>query len=137
MRTFAAVLLVALSAASCGTPQVQFDEIAPSEFGSRPDAALLHVKTDEYLERVLIDPDSRRVRWIDSSPRRAAWGRMFSPWNYGWGMRFGLNSKNRMGGYTGERAYFILEMKDGHAIVAEMPGGNRFQMEPTNSPPAR
>ena len=82
------------------------------EFGQRPTAVSLRTTADNYLEGVMFDPGTKRQRWVDQQPRRAAlWrGLIGGGWNHGWGMRFGLNGKNRFGGYVGERPYYVIQV---------------------------
>ncbi len=102
-------LILALFCTSCAS--LNFD--APdAEFGPRPTAVQLKTTTDNYLEGVMFDPASKRQRWVDQQPRRAAlWrGLIGGGWNHGWWMRFGLNGKNRFGGYVGEKPYYVIQV---------------------------
>jgi hypothetical protein len=94
--------------ASCGT--VDFAKVDAKEFGPAPTAARLQDLADQSLQNSLIDPESRRVRWFDHEPKQAAiWaGWIRGGWTYGWAMRFGVNAKNRFGGYTGEKLYHVM-----------------------------
>lgn len=110
LRTATLVLFSLLSTA-CAS--LNFD--APdSEFGTRPTPTALKTTADNYLQGVMFDPESKRVRWFDVEPQRAAlWkGLIGGGWNHGWGMRFGLNGKNRMGGYVGEKPYYVIQISD-------------------------
>ena len=106
IRATAAVALAVLFTSCAG---LNFD--APDqEFGPRPSAAELQVAAKAHFDKVMFDPESKRERWIDQEPRRAAcWrGLIGGGWNHGWGMRLGLNGKNRFGGYVGEKQYFVI-----------------------------
>ncbi|MGE3171544.1 MAG: hypothetical protein AB7O97_02885 [Planctomycetota bacterium] len=95
--------------ASCAS--LDFDQ-PDSEFGPQPSAPALQTTANSYLDQVMFDPEAKRIRWVDQQPQRAAlWrGLIGGGWNHGWGMRFGLNGKNRMGGYVGERAYYVIQV---------------------------
>ncbi len=85
---------------------------APDQvFGPCPSVAELQAAAKNHLDRAMFDPESKRDRWLDQQPRRAAlWrGLIGGGWNHGWGMRFGLNGKNRFGGYVGEKSYFVIQ----------------------------
>lgn len=73
----------------------------------------------------MFDPESKRIRWMDEEPRQAAlWrGLIGGGWKHGWGMRFRLNGKNRLGGYVGERSYFVIQT-DGKVYVDQDSLGN-------------
>lgn len=103
-----AVLSLAVLATSCAG--LNFDA-SDQQFGARPSSTDLQTAAKSHLDRVMFDPESRRDRWIDHEPRRAAlWrGLIGGGWNHGWGMRFGLNGKNRFGGYVGEKQYFVIQ----------------------------
>ena len=110
LRT-ATLVLFSLMSTACAS--LNFD--APdSEFGPRPTPMALKNTADNYLQGVMFDPESKRVRWFDGQPQRAAlWrGLIGGGWNHGWGMRFGLNGKNRMGGYVGEKPYYVIQVGD-------------------------
>lgn len=106
-------IIVLLSVTSCGS--VNFAKVDPAEFGDPPPAEVLQGIADATLESRLIDPESRRVKWYDAQPLQAAlWtGLIEDGWVYGWAMRFGLNSKNRMGGYTGEQLWYVMTSRKG------------------------
>ncbi len=95
-------LFLALLCASCAS--VDFDR-PEADFGPPPAAEQLRQTAVNHLDSVMFDPESKRLRWVDQQPRKAAvWrGLVGGGWNHGWGMRFGLNGKNRMGGYVGEK----------------------------------
>lgn len=110
IRTATLVLFSLLSTA-CASLNL---EAPDSEFGARPTTTTLKTTAENYLQQVMFDPESKRIRWFDEEPRRAAqwYGFLRGGWYHGWGMRFGLNGKNRMGGYVGERPYFVIQIDD-------------------------
>ena len=109
---------------------VNFQDVNVEEFGPEPTREEMRELASERLERILIDPDSRRVHWFDEYPKEGAvWnGLLGGGWEYGWVMRFGLNSRNRFGGYTGEKPYFVLKTADGQYYVNEIPPDDMLQV---------
>jgi hypothetical protein len=122
--------------ASCGT--VNFATVDAKEFGPAPTAAALQGVAEQHLENALIDPESRRVRWFDQQPKQAGLytGFLRSGWVYGWAMRFGINSKNRLGGYTGERVYYVMQ-QGSTLYVNEVPRSDFFAINDQPAAPAR
>lgn len=130
--SLAAVLSLGLLT-SCAS--LNFD--APDvEFGPQPKAQTLKAVAEEHLQAVMFDPESKRLRWLDAEPVRAAeWEShdfVGGVWNYGWALRFALNGKNRYGAYIGERAYYVLQ-RNGQFFV----GDGRLEVDTRPAAPAR
>jgi len=130
------IIVSLLALASCGT--VDFASMDAKEFGSSPTVQALQTSADQNLKNTLIDPESLRVRWFDQQPKQAAlWtGIINNGWVYGWAMRFGVNAKNRMGGYVGEKPYFVMHA-NGLAYTSEVGGNNNFQVNDQPAAPAK
>lgn len=108
------------------------------EFGPAPTATALKNAAGQHLQSALFDPESRRVRWFDQQPKQAGiyTGFLRSGWVYGWAMRFGINAKNRMGGYTGEKLYYV--MQQGNTLyVNEVPSTESFAINDQPAAPVR
>lgn len=134
MRSYSLVAACLLFA-SCGT--VDFATVDAKEFGPAPAAVTLQNAADQTLQDSLIDPESCRVRWFDQQPKQAAsfngWFR--GGWVYGWGMRFGVNAKNRFGGYTGEKLYLVI--KRGDKIYVDERGSDWFAVNDQPAAPVK
>ena len=128
MTTRLCMFVFLLAFAGCSS--IDFSEIDGGSYGDYPFEGELEAKAEQYLERVLFDPESRRIRWVDKEPKKSAlWtGLLNDGWVYGWTKRFGLNAKNRFGGYTGEKAYFVMIASTGTLYVNEMPADNMLQV---------
>ena len=122
--------------ASCGA--VNFAKVDAKEFGPAPTAIALRNAAEQQLQNSLIDPESRRVRWFDQQPKQAGvyTGFLRSGWVYGWAMRFGVNAKNRMGGYTGEKIYYVMQKGD-ELYVSEVWSSDFFAINDQHAAPAR
>jgi hypothetical protein len=122
--------------AACGS--VNFAKVDAKEFGPAPAAIALQKVAEQHLQNSLIDPESRRVRWFDQQPRQAGLytGLLRSGWVYGWAMRFGVNAKNRMGGYAGEKLYYVMQHGD-QLYVSEILSSDFFAVNDTLAAPAR
>ena len=108
------ILLIVISIASLtvvacvSTPTKE--EIAKADYGNPPPE-----NYEEFvrvgMQEILIDPYSAVYRFGQPSKGLAhLWknqGGHNNPggWNFGYLLAVGINSKNRMGGYTGEKAY--------------------------------
>lgn len=128
--SLAAVLSLGLLT-SCAS--LNFD--APdAEFGPRPDAQTLKAAAENHLQSVMFDPESKRLRWLDAQPVRAAeWrGLVGGGWNHGWAIRFVLNGKNRLGGYVGEKPYYVIQ-HSGQVFVGE----GSVEVDPKPAAPVR
>jgi hypothetical protein len=104
-NAFAALFALLLTA--CGGVPVTKDDANRAQFAAKPsDEEAIH-KVRGYLENVMIDPDSLKLR---CSKVRKGWGRqnMYDKPIFGWVVLCGVNGKNKFGGYTGEKSHLFI-----------------------------
>ena len=106
-KKFFLVFLLPLFLAGCATKGVSKNEMQNAYYGQKPNEQEKIGIITEYVKNNLIDPDSLKLRC--SSPRKG-WARPFNrdPVTFGYVFACGVNAKNRMGGYSGERLYVFL-----------------------------
>lgn len=107
MKGMLVMTLVVLLLSSCGGAPVKTADVASANFGSKPSEEEAQRRIRQYLDNVLIDPESLRLK---CSPVKKGWGRhnMFAPPIFGWLVLCDVNSKNRMGGYAGARPMLFI-----------------------------
>lgn len=79
------------------------EEFSKADFGSYPDRYSEAV--DDWMNRILIDPDSKKVE-ITSGPQKYFWA--FSNPKFAYLVCGTVNSRNRMGGYSGRSAFWAM-----------------------------
>lgn len=89
-------------------------KVPPPAPSTEPNWAEVRQKAEALLTRDLYDPQAAQITWRGGW----RWGHIktFQLWSkreYGWLGCVGLNSKNRMGGYTGIEEKFVLLKPDG------------------------
>ena len=101
------VALFALFLTACGGVPVTRDDASKAQLAAKPTDEEAVRKARSYLENVLIDPDSLKLR---CSNVRKGWGRhnMYDKPIFGWVVLCGVNAKNKFGGYTGETPYLFI-----------------------------
>jgi hypothetical protein len=100
----ATVIAVVLLVGGCTTTQPSVTEIAQAGPGPTPEAAQAAVKA--AFAKSLIDPASVMYQF-DRTPIYATAGALDDK-HTGWMMCGLINSKNRMGGYTGNENFWAL-----------------------------
>jgi hypothetical protein len=98
----AAALFLVCAFAGCVIPPSQ-TAINAAVTDAPPDRAYAEAEIRAFVETLLIDPTAPIYRF--SAPVKA-YSSKITPGKvtYGWSVPFSLNSKNRMGGYTGASA---------------------------------
>ena len=101
------VALLSLLLTACGCVPLTRDDASKAQFAAKPTDEEAVRKARSYLENVLIDPDSLKLR---CSNVRKGWGRhnMYDKPIFGWVVLCGVNAKNKFGGYTGETPYLFI-----------------------------
>jgi len=108
INSMAYLLTIGLLISACTPSQAEF---AKADFGAYPENAQNTV--DKWLDRTLIDPDSRKVEFM-SGPDRYYWG--YSNPRYGYLVCGTVNARNRMGGYVGRAPFWALVR--GNSVVS-------------------
>ncbi|MBK8120740.1 MAG: hypothetical protein IPK39_17360 [Sulfuritalea sp.] len=100
--------LIALGLVGCGGVPVTRDDASKAQFASKPTDEESIRKIRGYLESVLIDPDSLKLKC--SKVTEKAWARedVFERPKFGYLVICDVNSKNRMGGYVGGKEFAFL-----------------------------
>lgn len=81
-----------------------------AEFGSRPDAKRI---TDDWIHSTFFDPESARIYSIEEPKRTCYHPGAVRSQVYGWSWFVDVNSKNRLGGYTGRKVYLLMRNAGG------------------------
>lgn len=126
-RTITVVsLLIGVSAC---TPSME--EFNRADFGAWPSYQQAKDIVDRWLERTLIDPDSRKVEFT-GYPQRYFW--LLSNPKYAFLVCGTVNAKNRMGGYVGREPFYAL-IRDGVVIDGSIatPDHHYFGPPPCNT----
>jgi len=109
MKAHIALLLAVLVIlGGCATPPSQ-EQISSLDYGSPPQNYEATIK--KYFDGVLFDPysahydfESPQQYWVKDAPLMG--GKLYA----GYFVRVGVNAKNRMGGYVGQKMYgFIIK----------------------------
>ena len=106
MRKHVSVKIVFLSLLSllvfsgCWIGGPSGEDLVNANFGSIPSDYQNSIKSD--MELSLIDSESARYKF--GTPYKA-YSYTGSHWDYGYGVQFMVNSKNRYGGYVGYKGY--------------------------------
>lgn len=96
-----------LGLAACSTP-ISKTEINNANFGVRPTDSDAILKITNYLNAVLIDPDSLKIKCSEVLGKSWAKQNQFDKPDYGYLVACTVNSKNRMGGYAGGKLNHFL-----------------------------
>ena len=105
-------LILHLSGCATVPPREQMEN---ANYGNYPNNYQEIIK--EYYSRVLFDPYSAHYRWI-KSPYKGYFSAL-GKFNYGYVVHVGINAKNRLGGYVGEKQEAVLIHND--AVINAMP----------------
>jgi hypothetical protein len=92
----------------CATPITQ-EQMAQADFGPYPKNYQAIIKRD--IAPTLVDPTSP-LYTFDKPVKQ---GRSGNPPLFGWRVCGTINSKNRMGGYSGPAQYYVM-IRNGHVI---------------------
>lgn len=102
------LILITLGLTACGGVQVTRNDTNRAQFAAKPtDEEAIH-KIRGYLENVLIDPDSLRLKCSKVTDRAWARGNVYDEPQFGYLVVCDVNAKNKMGGYTGGTEYIFL-----------------------------
>lgn len=127
MKSIISLILVlfALGMTGCASlPPPSAQELAVADYGPEITPEYAEKKIVQYFGRILIDPYSAIYR--NSTQVQKHWMRDRSgKFHYGYATGFAVNAKNRMGGYTGEKLYFIVFYKGEVFRVSEVRYGGR------------
>lgn len=103
------IFALSLFLTACGSMSVSREEMSNANYGVKPSSSETSAIVKEYLDQVLIDPDSLRLLCNESTRKGWARDNMYHPPIYGHLLRCKVNSKNKFGGYTGNKDYvFVL-----------------------------
>ncbi len=105
-------LVLILLASGCNHIPPSAEEIARADFGTLPGNYQNLIKSE--MEFRLIDPESARYKFGKPFKARTCMG---GCWNFGRGLLFWVNSKNRYGGYVGYKAYSAFFKPNGTMII--------------------
>jgi len=105
------IILVLSACATVPTPK----QLSEADYGSYPNNYQEIVKA--YYSQVLFDPYSAHYRWI--KPPYSGYFSAFGKFEFGYIVHVGVNAKNRMGGYVGEKQEALL-IKNG-MVINSMP----------------
>ncbi|MDN7669676.1 hypothetical protein [Burkholderia vietnamiensis] len=109
MKKLLSVVVIAatLSLAGCADLQPSPEQMAAADYGNQPSATEATSLVQAYLQDTLIDPNSLILRGPTKLER--GWMKANGRTEFGYLAYFGVNAKNRMGGYTGSipKAFFI------------------------------
>lgn len=100
--------LIALALAGCGGVPVTREDASNAQFAAKPTDEEAIRKIRGYLEDVLIDPDSLRLKCSKVTDKAWARENMFDRPQFGYLVICDVNSKNRMGGYVGGKEFGFL-----------------------------
>ncbi len=117
----------------------------PSAPNTEPDWTAVRKQAEALLRHDLLDPSSAQIQWQGGW----RWGhtktiQLGSKRTWGWLGCASMNAKNRMGGYVGADAYFVLITPEGKAmygrqmeVTSECDGPNRTPLQAAfmNVPP--
>ncbi|SFG28624.1 hypothetical protein [Neptunomonas qingdaonensis] len=95
-------LLVAITMMVGCTTNVTKEQLQNANYGTLPTS--YDTTVDNYLNDSLKDPDSKRVKYIDT-PKKGHW--YYSGDQFGYFVCAAVNAKNSYGGYTGKSLYFF------------------------------
>lgn len=114
MKRFLYSILAAVLITGCIAvkPAATFDELAVADVGTAPDDYEKQIK--EFWAPRLIDPTAPLYTFQPA--KRGYSDRFGNNRAFGWNVDFQLNSKNRMGGYTGNKSYTSF-FKDGRLLI--------------------
>ena len=101
-------VFAALMVAACGGVPVTRDDAGRAQFAAKPSEEEAMQKIRAYLERVLIDPESLRLKCSKVTDRAWARQNMFDRPQFGYLVVCDVNAKNKFGGYTGGKEHIFL-----------------------------
>lgn len=97
-----------------GTQKPTAEQLSSADYGRFPHN--YEEITKEYISSRLIDPDSGKFSdWV--SPTKS-WYKNFGDTFFGYRTCVFVNAKNRMGGYTGRKLYYVM-IKNDRVIVQD------------------
>lgn len=111
---FSIMMFIILFLSACATVPTS-KQLSEADYGSYPNNYQDLVKT--YYSQVLFDPYTAHYRWI--KPPYSGYFSAFGQFEYGYIVHVGINAKNRMGGYVGEKQEALL-IKNG-MVIKSMP----------------
>jgi hypothetical protein len=102
------IFAISLFLTACGSMNVSRDAMVNANYGVKPSNSEAAASARGYFEKILIDPDSLRLRCNENT--RKGWARdsMYDAPIYGHLLRCDVNAKNRFGGYTGNKDYVLV-----------------------------
>ena len=118
-KRFLIIVFLVLLLSACATAPTA-TQTAEADYGSYPSNYKEIIIA--YYSRFLIDPYSAHYRWI-SAPYKGYMRISFTDYEFGYIVKVGINAKNRLGGYVGERERFFL-IKDG-VVISDLPAFNK------------
>ena len=100
-------ILIVFGVVACGGVRVTRDDASQAQFAEKPTDEEAIRKIRGYLDSVLIDPDSLRLK---CSTVRKGWGRhnMYDKPTFGWVVYCDVNAKNKLGGYSGGKPHLFI-----------------------------
>lgn len=101
-------IAICIGATGCAiAPRLTAEQIGAADYGQevRPSEAESIIR--QRLSRTLFDPESLRFRGPTKTTKYWAVDEGGN-YQFGWLALYGVNAKNRMGGYTGERMYAVM-----------------------------
>jgi len=100
-------IFIVFGVVACGGVPVTRDDASKAQFAAKPTDEEAMRKIRGYLDNVLIDPESLRLK---CSTVRKGWGRhnMFDKPTFGWVVYCDVNAKNKLGGYTGGKPHLFI-----------------------------
>lgn len=107
-------LLVIILIIGCRGP-LSLKQLDKADYGTYPTNYKEIIK--EYNSRILVDPYSARYRWLSEPYKGHTYATLITPLTFGYLIEVGVNSRNRMGGYVGEKGYWFL-IKNGRVIFS-------------------
>lgn len=113
---FGLVFLLLLTA-GCVTP-IPPEQIASADYGTVP--PIYKDAIQGHMQGLLFDPYSAHYRYSADPVKGYAYvSGTLKPPVFGYLVTVGINAKNRMGGYTGEKPYLFLFHNDQFYMLSE------------------
>lgn len=112
VKTVLTSLILLLFTGGCNHIPPSAEELTNANFGSLPGNYQNRIESE--MEIRLIDSESARYKFGKPFKARTCMG---GCWQFGNGVFFEVNSKNRYGGYTGYQGYSAFFKADGTMIV--------------------
>lgn len=102
------IFAISLVLSACGSMNVSRDAMANANYGVKPSNSEAAASARGYFARILIDPDSLKLRCNENTRKGWARDNMYDDPIYGHLLRCDVNAKNRFGGYTGNSDYLLV-----------------------------